>query len=91
MPPVNVGDIVYWFQSPGSSPVAALVTSVSAENVALAVFHPGMVNHVSLDGVRHRRDPKFRNPANQEAGIWDYRFNEDESPASTSFTATASR
>jgi len=66
-----IGQIVYWKHSPDSKDVApALVTAAGVDVLGLAVFHPGMHNHYSYDGVRHESDERWRTGGNLESGVW---------------------
>ena len=72
-PQAYVGQIVHWKGDPRDEvPSAAIVTKLGVRVLALAVFHPGMVGHLSYDGVRHAEDPAIETAGNMEAGVWQH-------------------
>lgn len=74
MPPVVVGQVVYWYQDGQreTTPCAAMVTEVTDRNVALNVFQPGFIQLAAPDGVMHIDDPAVQNQYNDN-GAWDYK------------------
>jgi hypothetical protein len=74
MPPVEVGDSVYWHDSQDAAPVAmALVTTVGGDSVNLAVLGDGYQNFLIRTGVRHHKNPHRQLVEATGEGVWSHR------------------
>ena len=71
-PVAELGDIVYWYDTPDSQPQPAVVTNIGVKSLCVNIFDPSTYNMRIRDGVRHRKDPEARRPEMRESGCWDY-------------------
>lgn len=67
---VSLGDIVFWFASPTSTPSPAIVTQVDRYTIRCSVFLPDVANVDPRDSVKHITDPTLQPTDLEDSGCW---------------------
>lgn len=71
MPPILVGESVYFYRCKGDRPALGIVVMVGNSQIQVMVLVPYNVP-ILVDGVRHASDPDLERGEVHRDGFWDY-------------------